>query len=147
MGENIMCRHMPPNYIQCEENISMNIPNDASYQSSLVPAGIDKQGYCRHVVNHWLQKPFWYILINILFHQCLWQLRHYILFYFMSFVRMRFVSIGLEPAMFTLQANSPTTVLLTVNDKLVNVMQFLQYWLQCKCLWRLASVHSVWCAA
>jgi hypothetical protein len=64
-------------------------PNDASYQSSLVLAGIDKQGYCRHVVNHWLQKPFWYILINLLFHQCLWQLRHYILFYFMSFVRMR----------------------------------------------------------
>jgi hypothetical protein len=31
------------------------------------------------------------------------------------------LSLGLEPDMFTLQANSPTTVLLTVNDKLVNV--------------------------
>jgi hypothetical protein len=31
------------------------------------------------------------------------------------------LSLGLEPDIFTLQANSPTTVLLTVNDKLVNV--------------------------
>jgi hypothetical protein len=30
-------------------------------------------------------------------------------------------SLGLEPDMFTLQANSPTTVLLMVNDKPVNV--------------------------
>ena len=29
--------------------------------------------------------------------------------------------LGLEPDIFILQANSPTTVLLTVNDKLVNV--------------------------
>ena len=29
------------------------------------------------------------------------------------------LSLGLEPDIFTLQANSPTTVLLTVNDKLV----------------------------
>ena len=31
------------------------------------------------------------------------------------------LSLGSEPDMFTLQVNSPTTVLLTVNDKLVNV--------------------------
>ena len=31
------------------------------------------------------------------------------------------LSLGLEPDMFTLQANSPTAVLLTLNDKLVNV--------------------------
>jgi hypothetical protein len=31
------------------------------------------------------------------------------------------LSLGLEPDIFILQANSPTTVLLTVNDKLVNI--------------------------
>jgi hypothetical protein len=49
---NSLIHFYSPNYIQCEENISLNIPNDASYQSSLVLAGFDKQGYCRHVVNH-----------------------------------------------------------------------------------------------
>ena len=38
-----------------------------------------------------------------------------------SKVKVLTLSLGLEPDIFTLQANSPTTVLLTVNDKLVNV--------------------------
>jgi hypothetical protein len=41
------------------------------------------------------------------------------------------LSLGLEPDIFTLQANSPTTVLLTVNDKLVNVSihsKFVCWW-------------------
>jgi hypothetical protein len=39
----------------------------------------------------------------------------------MYYIKVLSLSLGLEPDIFTLQANSQPTVLLTVNDKLLNV--------------------------
>lgn len=94
---NSLIHFYSPNSIQCEENISLNIPNDASYQSSFVISVIDKQGYCQHVFvfDHTLHKPFWYTNVfqwTLSFPQLLWQLRHYI--FFAYFVRLWFVLSG-----------------------------------------------------